>query len=138
MVHKLNQENRMAECTTSSGQRSQPCDAFQCGIYNGGSVLIKESFHQTIARERKRTERSGRPFLLMLVDVSIASSAEKCGKLLFGVIWALAGATRETDVIGWYKKDLVVGVVFTDVNAEDKALLLRVMLTRMSEALRNR
>ena len=103
-----------------------------------GSVLTEESFQRTMARERKRTERSGRPFLLMLVDASIGNSAEKCGKLLCSVISALAGAKRVTDVIGWYKKDIVVGVVFTEITAENKALLLRVMLTRMSEALRNR
>jgi lipopolysaccharide/colanic/teichoic acid biosynthesis glycosyltransferase len=103
-----------------------------------GSVLTEQSFQRTIARERKRTERSGKPFSLMLVDVSTGSLAEKRGKLLFGVISALSGATRQTDVIGWYKKDFVVGVVFTEITVEDKALLLKVMLTRMSEALRDR
>jgi len=103
-----------------------------------GSVLTEQSFQRTIARERKRTERSGRPFLLMLVDVSIGSSAQKCGRLLFGVISALAGATRQTDVIGWYKENFVVGVVFTEITAEHQALLLKAMLTRMSKALRDR
>ena len=31
-------------------------------------VLDQESFHKIVSRERKRTERSRRPFLLMLLD----------------------------------------------------------------------
>ena len=37
------------------------------------TVLNEESFHAMISLERKRTERSQRPFLLMLLDIRPAA-----------------------------------------------------------------
>jgi lipopolysaccharide/colanic/teichoic acid biosynthesis glycosyltransferase len=111
-----------------------PCSAI-CTAED--SVLVERLFQRTLAKERKRTERSGTPFLLMLVDVGTCISIEKRRKLFSGILSALLRNTRETDVIGWYKEDLVVGVMFTEITAEDKSRLLGVMLARMSELLRN-
>jgi len=102
----------------------------------GDSVFLEHLFQRTLAKERKRTERSGKPFLLMLVDIGNSSSIEKRRRLFSGILSALLRATRETDVIGWYKKDIVVGVIFTEITAENKSLQLEAMLTRMSELLR--
>jgi lipopolysaccharide/colanic/teichoic acid biosynthesis glycosyltransferase/GGDEF domain-containing protein len=102
-----------------------------------GRILSDESFQQTIARERKRTERSGKAFMLMLVDVDAFSSTEKRGKLLSDTLSVLSRATRETDVVGWYKNDLAVGVMFTEIATEDKTLLVGAILARMREALRD-
>jgi len=48
-----------------------------------------------IARERKRSERSQRPFVLLLID-SRQSEAMKTRPLLLDLLPALQGATRET------------------------------------------
>jgi len=74
----------------------------------------------------------------MLVDVGACNSIEKRCELFSGVLSALLPNTRETDAIGWYKEGLVVGVMFTEITAEDKSRLLGLMLTRMSGLLRNR
>ena len=60
-------------------------------------VLNPESFHRIIALERKRTERSRKPFLLVLLD-----STPRNGKLLGEILPLLSASTRETDVTGWY------------------------------------
>src|SRR6516162_3260726 len=101
---RLSQENCMVDVPRALESVRNIGAASSWTLAPDGSVLTEESFQRTMARERKRTERSGRPFLLMLVDASIGNSAEKCGKLLCSVISALAGAKRVTDVIGWYKK----------------------------------
>ncbi len=71
-------------------------------------VLNEEEFHRMLAVERKRTERSRNPFLLMLFDAGNPQTPEKSGKALEGIVPALLSSTRETDVIGWYKAQATV------------------------------
>ena len=62
-----------------------------------------------ISVERKRTERSRKPFLLMLLETGERQTSEKNGKILANILSALLASTRETDVIGWYKNDVLSG-----------------------------
>ncbi|MGB8771383.1 MAG: sugar transferase [Candidatus Korobacteraceae bacterium] len=100
-------------------------------------VLQEEAFKRMIAVERKRTERSAKPFLLMLLETGEYQSGEKNGKVLADVISALLPATRETDVVGWYKNQSSVGVMFTDLVMFDQKSILSAMLTRMGSILRD-
>jgi len=90
-----------------------------------------------IAVERKRTERSANPFLLMLVETGEHHSEETNGQLLGKVIAALLSATRETDVIGWHKDNTCVGVLFTQLVVLDKQSILSTMLSRAGAILRD-
>jgi exopolysaccharide biosynthesis polyprenyl glycosylphosphotransferase len=101
------------------------------------SVLGEEPFHRMIALERKRTERSGKPFLLMLLDAGHCLPSDRNGRVLGKILSALSLSTRETDVTGWYKNHSIVGVMFTDVGAEDRESILGTMMSRVSETLRN-
>ncbi|MGH9528922.1 MAG: sugar transferase, partial [Terriglobales bacterium] len=100
------------------------------------NVLDEVSLHRMISLERKRTERSGKPFLLMLVDMGDGLASEKNGKSLHKVFSALAQTTRETDVMGWYRTNGVVGVMFTELNLDDRDLVLRTMMNKSTESLR--
>jgi exopolysaccharide biosynthesis polyprenyl glycosylphosphotransferase len=101
------------------------------------SVLGEEPFHRMIALERKRTERSGKPFLLMLLDAGNCLPSDRTGRVLGRILSALSLSTRETDVTGWYKNHSIVGVMFTDINAEERESILGTMMSRVSETLRN-
>ena len=103
----------------------------------GGDILSEESFRKTICLERKRTERSRKPFVLMLVDTGDTLASERNGKVLLQILHALAFATRETDVRGWYTRNLAVGVMFTEITLDDKKQILSTMLDRVNEALRH-
>jgi lipopolysaccharide/colanic/teichoic acid biosynthesis glycosyltransferase len=100
-------------------------------------VLNEEAFHRMISLERKRTERSGKPFLLMLLDMGNGLLSDKSEKALDKILSALSLSTRETDITGWYKKNSVVGVMFTEFGAEDRNSILSTIMTRVSETLRN-
>jgi len=93
------------------------------GRVASGDVLSEEIFHGMIARERKRSERSQRPFVLLLIDSRQSEADEDQGRLLLDLLPALQGATRETDVTGWYKTDAVVGVMFTEIVLDNKSVL---------------
>jgi exopolysaccharide biosynthesis polyprenyl glycosylphosphotransferase len=103
----------------------------------GTSILSEEYFHRMICLERKRAERSGKPFLLMLLDTGRFLASEKNGKLLENVLSALALSTRDTDVTGWYKNHSVVGIMFTEIAVDLKKSILATMLLRVSSALRD-
>ena len=101
------------------------------------AVLSEESFQRMISLERKRSERSRKPFLLMLVDMGGYLPSERTTKVLGSILSALSTSTRETDVTGWYKNCSVVGVMFTEIGLEDRASALGTMITRVSETLKS-
>lgn len=100
-------------------------------------ILDEMSFRTMIAHERKRTERSQNPVLLMLLDTGSTLPFEKNGKLLGDVLSVLSASTRETDVIGWYKDHSTIGVMFTEIALPDPGAILGTMMYRVSKTLRH-
>lgn len=100
-------------------------------------VLREAAFQRRIAIERKRTERSREPFLLMLLEDSEQQTPEKQSKLLEKVMVALAPTTRETDSVGWYEEDATVGVLFAGLPDGEKLALRGIILNRVTEKLRD-
>jgi hypothetical protein len=78
-----------------------------------GDAYNEEAFRYLLSIERKRSERSGRAFLLLLVDLKEQPGASLridpivAGKL-FSALWR---CLRETDFVGWYREDRVAGAV---------------------------
>ncbi|MFY9644643.1 MAG: sugar transferase [Terriglobales bacterium] len=102
-----------------------------------GPVMSEEAFHQTIVRERKRSERSQRPFVLLLIDTGEYERGNAQDRLLLDLLSALQGATRETDVTGWYKTNSVVGVMFTEIVLDhDNDPVLSTILSRIGAVVR--
>ncbi|HEY7096244.1 MAG TPA: sugar transferase [Terriglobales bacterium] len=95
-------------------------------------VLSEESFRRTISVERKRTERSRKPFLLMLLDMGREFPTQNDQKILKEIASMLVSNTRETDVVGWYRKSAEIGVMFTELSIEDRKAVLSTMLNRIS------
>ena len=100
-------------------------------------VLTEEVFRRMISLERKRSERTQRPFVLLLMDTGRTLPTEKNGRVLLDILSALQAATRETDVMGWYETNSAVGVMFTEITLENN-LILSTILARISEVLRGR
>jgi lipopolysaccharide/colanic/teichoic acid biosynthesis glycosyltransferase len=98
-------------------------------------VLDSEAFRRMIALERKRSERSRKPFILLLLDMGDRPS-DKNGKILAKISSVLSASTRDTDVTGWYSRDCVVGVMFTEIAAEDSASIPGTVIARVTDTLR--
>jgi len=90
-----------------------------------------------IAVERKRTERSRQPFLLLLLDTGNFLPSDRNGHVLSQVLTVLSRLTRETDVTGWYKTRSVIGVMFTEICIDERGSILSTVMNRVSEALRH-
>ena len=78
---------------------------------------VEEYFHELIAFERKRSERSGRPFLVMTLDFTRISNLQKRHEAVKGAMQALLMLSRDTDIKGWYDCGSVLGVIFTEMNS---------------------
>lgn len=120
-----------------SGNGSNPGGPLESVLVGEREVLNEGTFKRMISIERKRTERSRKPFLLMLLDTGNCQGSEKNGKALDSIVSALLASTRETDVTGWYKNRAIVGVMFTELVVDDKNSILSTMLTRVSTTLRD-
>ena len=97
--------------------------------------LDEESFRRLIAVERKRTERSKAPFVLMLLEVANQNS-DRAAQALKSAMSVLLASSRDTDLVGWYKEKTTIGALFTGLVASDKSTALTTILTRVSSTLR--
>ena len=66
-----------------------------------------------LSRERKRSERSRKHLVLMLIDGKGLKS-KKTDALLEQIAVVLGASVRETDVAGWFETSAVFGVIFTE------------------------
>jgi lipopolysaccharide/colanic/teichoic acid biosynthesis glycosyltransferase len=98
-------------------------------------VLKEDTFKRMIAIERKRTERSSEPFLLMLLETGNHQGSAKNEKAFDNILSILPLSIRETDLIGWYKDRITVGVMFTGLPRKDKSSILSVILSKVSSTL---
>jgi len=80
----------------------------------GLHLLSQGAFRRSIYLEEKRTERSLRKFALMLASCNEPATSRR-HQILTQVLNALAGATRETDIAGWYDEGATLGIIFTEI-----------------------
>jgi sugar transferase (PEP-CTERM system associated) len=97
-------------------------------------LLGQDYFHQLISLERKRTERSGNPSLLMLIDLSNFSGHSELVCVVEKINSLLTSLLRETDVRGWYKCDLI-GIIMTELGHSDLLESKEKILTKFNEGL---
>ena len=98
-------------------------------------ILNAEDFRRMITLERKRSERSRKPFMLLLLDMGDDLPSERNGKILGKILSALSASTRDTDVIGWYSNNCVVGVMFTEIATEGSGSTSSTIITRVTQTL---
>jgi lipopolysaccharide/colanic/teichoic acid biosynthesis glycosyltransferase len=99
-------------------------------------ILSRELFARMLFVERKRTERSGRSFVLMLLESARLLKLESDHHALEEVLLALSRSTRDTDTKGWYKEGSTIGVIFTELGADtDGRSVANALLTKVTKAL---
>ena len=100
-------------------------------------------FNEFLRLETKRSERSKKPPLLMLLDVSHLGPRRTKGYVIGKIESILLSATREIDIKGWYKFDSIVGVLFTETEQRGSLgeaqpdMMIDCMRQRLGKALGN-
>ena len=84
-------------------------------------VMSEGVFKSVLVRESKRMERSDRSFALILVSLDHVVGEDPL--VVWGpVVEALSAAKRDTDVLGWFERSALMGVVLTEIESRDSAL----------------
>jgi lipopolysaccharide/colanic/teichoic acid biosynthesis glycosyltransferase len=75
-------------------------------------VMSEATFVRMLRLERRRTERSGRQFMLVLISCEDFNSDNG---LLDQSVAAVSSVTRETDILGWYQSGTTLGLLMTEL-----------------------
>jgi lipopolysaccharide/colanic/teichoic acid biosynthesis glycosyltransferase len=100
------------------------------------AILQEETFHALLTLERRRADRSRKPFVLMLLE-SYAPNTNGGGNFSDRFCSVITASTRETDLIGWYETGRILAVIFTELNLEEKAPIAELLRSKVEIALRN-
>jgi len=99
-------------------------------------VLKERIFHTLLTLERRRADRSRKPFVLMLLDSHLIHKNGNAATFAAQLTSAISGATRETDILGWYEEDEIFAVIFTEINLAASSIS-EVLHSKVVKALRD-
>jgi lipopolysaccharide/colanic/teichoic acid biosynthesis glycosyltransferase len=105
---------------------SAPRDALRESLFLGALCL-----------ERKRAERSRKPFVLMLLDVDTGGMNTDSATLLTRIVPGILASVREIDIVGWQKEHSTLGVIFAELGAGTKSSILHALRGRVTAVLRS-
>ncbi len=117
----------------STSDRTEATTPFE--TESAASLLNEADFRRMLCRERKRSERSRKHLLLMLIDGKGSSDLKEEVAFLHQVSECLSESMRETDLAGWFEADSVFGVIFTELGQTDIKLAMNVIQTKVTTCL---
>jgi lipopolysaccharide/colanic/teichoic acid biosynthesis glycosyltransferase len=111
---------RPGSTTPNRRRQTQDAHARVCADRRGRPhIMSAEIFRGVLIRERKRADRSAERFMLLLVDLSGVVTAAGAGSSVIrnAAIDAVALAKRETDVMGWFEGQSVIGLILPQIGS---------------------
>lgn len=99
------------------------------------ALLPPAGFHAALRREQLRCARTGRPFVLMLLDCARLSTSTHTHDPLLPLCQALSEAIRATDTLGWYHQGSVLGGLFTELGSSSEAVASATILAKIRSTL---
>src|SRR6266481_597718 len=119
------------------GQKAKAMSSFGTSAVTRASFLHEETFHNLLTLERRRAERSRKPFVLMVLEADASVEASVAERLISQVTAVLLKSTRETDLVGWYKNGASLGVIFTEISLEFATPITEILRSKVVSALQN-
>jgi len=107
-------------------------------IEDDPSFFNQSHFRHILRVECMRTERSKKPFLLLLLDISHLIETTKDIKAVDKIKASLNPSLREVDIRGWYQNNRTIGVLFTEITSIDEVFIdtiIHKIFNRFSERL---
>ncbi len=99
-------------------------------------MMPEDFFLRMLRLERRRAERSRKPFLLMVLDCGALLLSDDGRRVLKKILRALCSSTRETDIAGWYETGSKIGLILTEVEIPSKDPAQNTVLRKIDSALR--
>ena len=117
--------------------------AYYKSLGRGSGFHAVDQFHKELTREKRKTERSQKPFLLMLIDIkdlvrskndlSLIKTHDH-NKRIRKVENILIDNTREVDLKGWYRSHRTVGIIFTEIDRLDRNFVKNKLHTKLCDS----
>lgn len=99
------------------------------------SLFSEKQFRQMLCRERKRSERSRKHLVLMLID-SDGHVESKSGKAhLRQIAEEVSRIIRETDLAGWFEQGTVIGAIFTELGGAEVSSAFKIIRAKVTAGL---
>jgi lipopolysaccharide/colanic/teichoic acid biosynthesis glycosyltransferase len=112
-------------------------------MLNGRTALIfdgcfgfysEEIFREMLVMERKRTERSKNPILLVLVTFDSSGKINPRKHFSKKLRHLIDKSAREVDIKGWYDRFRTIGIIYTEYNHLAKETILAKVRAGLDEA----
>jgi lipopolysaccharide/colanic/teichoic acid biosynthesis glycosyltransferase len=117
-----------------AAEQKRPAVSFANGSNAMASFLSEDHFRRMLSRERKRSERSRKHLVLMLIDGKGVKS-KKTDALLEQIAVVMGAAIRETDIAGWFETGSVFGVIFTEFGQAEVSTAIKIIESKITAAL---
>jgi lipopolysaccharide/colanic/teichoic acid biosynthesis glycosyltransferase len=98
-------------------------------------IPSQQAFHTMLTLERRRAERSRRPFVLLLLDSHALRTNGIPARWVERLTSVVCGATRETDIVGWYEDGVILAVIFTEIDLTGKIPITELLGSKVVAAL---
>jgi lipopolysaccharide/colanic/teichoic acid biosynthesis glycosyltransferase len=95
--------------------------------------LEAQLFNRMLCIERQRSNRTGNPFVLLILDISGLTGGNDSIASEIGS--AVQAGIRTTDICGWYAPSSLIGVIFTALQEIDKAAVRSAIENKVKQAL---
>ncbi len=102
-------------------RRVNRTSARACPQKSTSHVIREDLFKGVLIRERKRSDRSNQPFVLLLVTAE-DFDGDRSSLARDAAVAAVTAAKRDTGVVGWFKQRSVLGVILPDIDMPESAL----------------
>lgn len=101
----------------------------------GAQILPGGTFRRILVLERKRSERSGDPFLLVCLRVSdLQGETGQLDPVVRDTVFACLGASlRETDIIGWHRQEEIAAAILTELGETPVDRICQVVTDKINQ-----
>jgi lipopolysaccharide/colanic/teichoic acid biosynthesis glycosyltransferase len=95
---------------------------------------VEEYFRRALCHERKRAERTGDPFVLVLVNLArIDENINPCR--IRQICDTIQAGARDTDIAGWYQYPECIGIIFTALQDAGREQIRSALFEKIGQAL---
>lgn len=100
-------------------------------------LLNEDAFVSMLYLERRRAERTQKRFVLALIDIGRILAEGPKNRVLQKIAGGLSEVTRETDVIGWYVENNIIGIIGTELGEAQPQIIQDRFLEKLCTVFRN-
>jgi exopolysaccharide biosynthesis polyprenyl glycosylphosphotransferase len=101
-------------------------------------MLPQDVFLRMLRLERRRADRSGRRFVLMLLDPGKLLQLGGKANITIELSQTVAHTVRDTDLKGWYQEGAIIGVIFTELGTAEDKVVVQALSSKLTAALLGR